>query len=96
MKRVIKAALKTVWRLFRPAVRPLRAWFEATLARSLQPTETRIMDESRVLMEHVIRELIRLQQQVDQMEDSIRSLRPAPLAGRTAADAAPGEHLKAG
>jgi hypothetical protein len=92
MKRLIKAALKPLWRRAIGGIRPVKLWFEETVARSLRPTETLLVDESRFLMEHVVRELVRLQRQVQELEDAVGCLGPAQ---REAGEEPQAERLKA-
>ena len=74
MKRLLKGMLKAVWRwtfpLRRPFLRKLRLFF----ADCFQPAERLMADEANMLMNHVVRELVRLQRQVDALQASIEEL----------------------
>jgi hypothetical protein len=100
MKRLVNRGLKAVWRRTEPLRRPILRKLESFLRRALQPTESGLVTETDVLMDHVIRELVRLQYQVDALQQTIIELLPAPevpaIAGEIEpADAQDGQ-LKAG
>ena len=101
MKRLVKTGLKALWRGTLPIRRPLMAKFEAYLARCLRPTERFLTEETNVLMDHVVRELVRLQRQVESLQQAIEELSPAQgsvaIAGEIDPESRPAaEHLKAG
>src|SRR5947209_4293380 len=97
MKRLVKSVLKAMWRGTLPLRRPLLRKFEAYLARCLRPAERFVTDETNVLMDHVIRELVRLQRQVEALHEAIEDLAPAHVAPTVADEVDPAaEHRKAG
>ncbi len=101
MKRLVKAGFKALWRCMLPLRRPLMRKFEAYLARCLRPTERFITDETNVLMDHVVRELVRLQRQVESLQQAIEELSPAQGGLAIAGEIDPEtrsatEHLKVG
>jgi hypothetical protein len=100
MKQLIKACLKTLWRWTNPLRRPFERKIDAYLARYLRPAERRVTDESNMLMDHVVRELVRLQRQIDLLHQAIEELAlsqsPSAIAGEIEPEHANGERLKAG
>jgi hypothetical protein len=96
MKRLVKTVVKALWRSTLPVRRPFLRKFEAYLARCLRPTERLLSDESNTLMEHVVRELVRLQRQVEYLQQSVDEIAPARSDLAIAGEIAPGEQLKAG
>ena len=67
----------------------------------LRPTERFITDETNVLMDHVVRELVRLQRQVESLQQAIEELSPAQGGLAIAGEIDPEtrsatEHLKVG
>src|SRR5262249_7718864 len=78
MKRLLKTVAKALWRGTLPLRRPLSRKFEGYLSRCLKPTERLLADETNTLMEHVVRELVRLQRQVDHLQQTIEDLTPHP------------------
>jgi hypothetical protein len=102
MKRLVKRFLKAIWRSTEPLRRPILFKLEQFIRRCLQPTEPDQVTESDVLMDHVVRELIRLQGQVEAVQQTLLELSStthgdAAIAGGIEPDAAtPGERLKAG
>ena len=97
MKRLIKPVLKFFWRATNPLRRPLARKFEQYLSRCLKPTEAILADETNTLMEHVVRELVRLQRQVEYLQHTVEDLSAArgdELA--VVGEIAPTEKLRAG
>jgi hypothetical protein len=81
MKRVIKWSLQAIWRWTFPMRRPFVLRLEAMLARaaaaSRHPVHCYVNEETSLLMDHMIRELVRLQGQVERLEHAIDELTPA-------------------
>jgi len=101
MKRLVKRVLKAMWRTTEPLRRPVLSKAEQFLRRCLQPNEPGLLSETDVLMDHVVRELVRLQCQVEALQQTILELLPAQpeasaIAGEIEPDAGPGGQLKAG
>lgn len=100
MKRLVKRMLKAVWRRTEPLRRPILHKLVSFLRRALQPTESGLVTETDVLMDHVIRELVRLQYQVDALQQTILELLPTleigAIAGEIEPAEAPDKQLKAG
>jgi hypothetical protein len=102
MKRLLKRLLKAAWRTSEPIRAPIARKLENFLRRALQPTEPGLLGETDVLMDHVIRELVRLQCQVEALQQTIVELLPAEaqeipaIAGEIEPTLAPREPLKAG
>lgn len=71
MKRRLKMAAKTLWRATFPLRRPVQHRFEAYLRRCLAAPPA---DESQVVLDHLIGELIRLQEQVERLRDAVEDL----------------------
>jgi hypothetical protein len=71
MKRLVKRVLKAAWRSTEPLRRPIQYKLENFLRRALQPAEAGLLGESDVLMDHVIRELVRLQCQVEALQQTL-------------------------
>jgi hypothetical protein len=104
MKRLVKHILKGLWRATSPLRRPILRKVEAFMTRSLRQSEALLAHETNVLMDHVVRELVRLQRQVEGLQQAVEDLTlltagPA-IAGEIEPDDASGasaaEHLKAG
>jgi hypothetical protein len=102
MKRLMKRILNAAWRSTEPIRRPILRKLENFLRRALQPTEYALQNETDVLMDHVIRELVRLQCQVEVLQQTIVALVPVDplevpaIAGEIERVLAPDESLKAG
>jgi hypothetical protein len=96
MKRFVKSTLKSAWRMTQPVRRPFLVKFEAYLRRCLRPSEQLLSNETNVLMEHVIRELVRLQRQVEYLQQTIEEQALARDESAIAGEIAPGDKLKAG
>lgn len=96
MKRLTKTVAKAMWRRTAFVRRPFLRKLEGYLARCLRPTERLLADETSTLMEHVVRELVRVQRQLDVLQQTVEELAPArselAIAGETDSDA----QLKAG
>jgi hypothetical protein len=112
MKRLLKRVLKPIWRSTASLRRPILARVERFLRHCLQPVDggqphplnqiqLNKLNEIDVLMDHVIRELVRLQCQVEALQQTIVELLPAPqevpaIAGEIEPRATTDERLKAG
>lgn len=104
MKRLVKRVLKALWRATAPLRRPFLRKIEGFLTRCLRPTEALLANEANVLMDHVVRELVRLQRQVEGLQQAIEDLTLATAGPAIAGEIEPedgserpaGEHLKAG
>jgi hypothetical protein len=96
MKRLVKNFAKALWRGTFPLRRPFLRKLENYLSRCLRPTEQLLTDETNTLMEHVVRELVRLQRQVDYLQQSIEELAPETDKLAIAGEIAPEEKLRAG
>ena len=96
MKRLAKKVAKALWRGTLPIRRPFLNKFENYLSRCLRPTEQLLSDESNTLMEHVVRELVRLQRQVDYLQQTVEDLAQESERPAIAGEIAPGEKLRAG
>lgn len=100
MKRLVKRGLKVIWRCTAPARRPIARKLEGFLRRCLQAGERGLPAETDVLMDHVVRELVRLQCQVEALENTLLELLPArddrAIAGEIAPGSSPDEQLRAG
>lgn len=78
MKRLVKTWLRTVWRWGAPIRRPLMSKFEATVIRcckAARPVD--VNEEVVLLMDHLARELARLQTQVEMLRDAVEDRIPA-------------------
>src|SRR4051794_18721924 len=100
MKHLVKRGLKATWRLTGPVRRPIVRKLEQFLRRCLQTGEQGLTNETDVLMDHVVRELVRLQCQVESLERTVLELLPAQdrpaIAGEIEPSRTPAEQLKAG
>ena len=74
MKRLVKRVLKMLWKATSPLRRPILRKAEAFLTRCLRPTEALLAHETNVLMDHVVRELVRLQRQVEGLQQAVEDL----------------------
>src|SRR6185312_11031777 len=91
MKRLMKRPFKAIWRLTHPVRRPIVRKLEAFLARSyaLGPVaphhvhvscDCRVAEETSLLMDYMVRELVRLQSQVERLQQAVDDLTPATTA----------------
>ncbi|SIO62247.1 hypothetical protein SAMN05444166_6990 [Singulisphaera sp. GP187] len=96
MKRLVKKVAKAIWRGTLPLRRPFLHKFESYLSRCLRPTEQQLTDEANTLMEHVVRELVRLQRQVDYLQQTVEDLTPESGKLAIAGEIAPDDKLRAG
>jgi hypothetical protein len=71
MNRFLKRILKAAWRTTEPVRAPIVRKLENFLRRALQPAESGLLGETDVLMDHVIRELVRLQCQVEVLQQTL-------------------------
>ncbi len=81
MKYLIKRPMKALWRWTHPVRRPITRKVEAMISRaclvqlSTHPTMVSpVGEETALLMDHMIRELIRLQTRVDKLQGTIEDL----------------------
>src|SRR5437588_13062842 len=83
MKRLVKRPLQLIWRLTLPARRPLARRLEEFIARATAHPAPQVhvacevTAETGVLMDHLVRELVRLQGQVDALRQAVEQLAPA-------------------
>lgn len=88
MKRLLKRPLKAFWRWTHPLRRPLVRKAEAFLARAYANApipaphvhvdcHCRVTEETGVLMDFMVRELVRLQDQVERLHLTVEDLAPA-------------------
>ena len=104
MKRLIKFPLKAVWRFTLPVRRPFVARFEAMIVRccasTRQPHHCHVSVETGLVMDHLVRELVRLQAQVDLLQLAVDDLAPAGdlpgIVGRISGGESIGPHSAAG
>ena len=94
MKRLVKTLAKACWRGTEFVRKPFLRKFEAYLSRCLRPTERLLADETSTLMEHVVRELVRVQRQLDTLQQAVDELTPA--RNELAIADEPAEQLRAG
>jgi hypothetical protein len=75
MKRLIKRPLKMVWRWTAFVRRPVQARIEAMLVRCCnRPPHCHVSDETGLVMDHLVREVIRLQKQVESLHQAVEDL----------------------
>jgi hypothetical protein len=96
MKRLGKTVAKAMWRKTEFFRKPLLRKFEAYLARCLRPTERLLADETNTLMEHVVRELVRVQRQLDYLQQTVEELASERGDLAIAGEIEPDKQLKAG
>ncbi len=83
MKRLIKLPFKAIWRLAIPVRRPVVRRLDELIRRnSVQPpphvhVNCRVSDEASLVMDHMIRELVRLQIQVERLRQTVEDLAPS-------------------
>lgn len=87
MKKIIKMVLRAMWRLTSPARRPFVRKIEAILRRCniqssahVNPTcvhfACEVTEETGLLMDHLIREVVRLQVRIEILQQSVEDLTP--------------------
>jgi hypothetical protein len=101
MKRLVKKVLRIGWRWTSPLRAPVARKFESYLKGCLKHEEWFLTDQTSVLMDHLIRELVRLQRQVDYLQQTIEEraaigARPMIAGELDATTDGDGERLKAG
>jgi hypothetical protein len=79
MRRLVKRGLKMLWRSTEGLRRPILFKLDTFLKRSFISAHATLLNESDVLMDHVVRELVRLQCQVEALQQTILDRLPAPL-----------------
>ena len=78
MKRLIKRTLRAIWELAGPIRRPIARRMEQFIARSVPDRHAcHVSAETGLLMDLMVRELVRLQKQVDQVQQALEELTPA-------------------
>ena len=81
MKRLAKAMLKGVWRAAGPIRRPVTRRCETFLKECVRPAEPvnlmHVVEESNVLLDQVVRELVRLQRQTEYLQQMTEQLSAA-------------------
>jgi hypothetical protein len=98
MKRVIKSALRVLWRGTGPIRRPILRKYESFLKRCLPPAVPPArypIEETNALMDEVVRELIRLQGQTEYLRQAVEELSPPRSRPSVAEVTWPSENLKA-
>jgi hypothetical protein len=98
---MVKRPIKAVWRWTAPLRRPVVARFEAMLRRCCdRPHVCNVTAETTLLMDHLVRELVRLQKQVDDLRSAVEALTPATtglsVVGGIDHDREPGSRSVAG
>ncbi len=80
MKKLLKVPIKAFWRMTGPVRRPFVRKFEAMVARgcaSINDTHIcPVNEETTLVMDHLVRELVRLQGKVDRLLEAIEDLTP--------------------
>jgi hypothetical protein len=74
IKQLAKRALNLGWTFTRPLRRPFANKLHRFLDRCFQQSGRHLTEESNVLMNHMIRELVRLQHQVELLQQSVDDL----------------------
>jgi hypothetical protein len=75
--RFLKRPLRAVWVWTYPLRRPLTKRIEELIARSTpQMPACRVSEETGLLMDLMVRELVRLQAQIDQLQQAVEDLAP--------------------
>jgi len=78
MKDLLKAILRKAWRatapVRRPIARKIHAHITSCVDAAYRPPAVVMPDEAFVLMDQVVRELVRLQRQVDTLQESLDAL----------------------
>jgi hypothetical protein len=83
MKRLIKLPIKVIWRLTHPLRRPVVRRVENLIRRcAVQPPPQvhvvcRVPEETGLIMDHMVRELVRLQTQLDRLQQMVEDLLPS-------------------
>jgi hypothetical protein len=90
MKKLAKRGLKAIWRMMEPLRRPVMRKLENFMRRCLVNSDPGLTDETNVLMDHVVRELVRLQCQVEALQQTILDLVPAQEGPAIAGEIEPG------
>jgi hypothetical protein len=90
MKRLIKRPLRAIWRMTHPVRRPIVRKLEAFLARTYAQAQApmpqphvhvacncRVTEETSLVIDYMVRELVRLQIQVDRLEQVLDDRSPS-------------------
>jgi hypothetical protein len=67
----MKRGLKAIWRSTEGLRRPILSRLERFLRHCLQPVDSSQLGETDILMDHVVRELVRLQSQVEALQNTV-------------------------
>ncbi len=82
MKRLLKLSIKAVWRLALPLRRPvIRRLDELIRRNAIQPPpqvhlSCHVPEETSLVMDHMVRELVRLQIQINRLQQTVEGLVP--------------------
>ncbi len=82
MKRLLKLSIKAVWRLALPLRRPIIARLDELIRRNaVQPppqlhVACHVPEETSLVMDHMVRELVRLQIQINRLQQTVEDLVP--------------------
>lgn len=82
MKRLLKLSIKAVWRLALPLRRPIIARLDELIRRNaVQPppqlhVACHVPEETSLVMDHMVRELVRLQLQINRLQQTVEDLVP--------------------
>ena len=76
MKRLLKKPAKLIWRMTRPIRVPIMRKFDATITRIFAQNRNllhvcHVTEETSLLMDHMVRELVRLQAKVESLQATI-------------------------
>lgn len=106
MRRLLKSVLRAMWRSTLPFRRPFLRKVNDYLARSLHPTERllaehlgasrALADETTILMDQIIRELVRVRRQVEELQQAVDELSGSQTGPTIAGEIEASERLKAG
>lgn len=83
MNRIIKLPFKLIWRIALPLRRPvIRRLDELIRRNAVQPPpqvhlNCHVPQETSLIMDHMVRELVRLQNQVNRLQETIEDLVPS-------------------
>lgn len=83
MKRLVKRPLKALWRWTSAFRRPITARVERLVARAAasQTHLCLVTEDTNLLMDHLLREVVRLGDRVDRLQQAVEDLSLAPAAG---------------
>ena len=75
MKRVLKAALRPIWRLAGPIRRPIARRIEDWFFLRVEPRARKLSGEIVPGLDGLLRELVRLQSELDRLQDALADAR---------------------